>query len=96
MLDDYLDMVQAAQTGPFLGPDFDLTIFNRNLASVDAAAAALKDFEILCLMRERMALPKALIVPAPNLKTGHHNRREESLHRRGSVQGPWNRSVRNA
>lgn len=78
VLDDYLDMVRGSADWSVLGPDFDLTIFNRNLASVDAAAAALKDFEILCLMRERMALPKALIDQLPNLKlvitTGGKNR----------------------
>ena len=61
VLDDYLDMAGGSAHWSALGPDIELTIFNRNLASVDEAAAALRDFHVLSLMRERMALPKSLI-----------------------------------
>ena len=78
VLDDYLDMARGSADWANLGPDVELTIFKRNLASVDEAAAALKDFDVLSLMRERMALPKALIDRLPNLKlvitTGGRNR----------------------
>ncbi|MBX9758364.1 MAG: D-2-hydroxyacid dehydrogenase family protein [Beijerinckiaceae bacterium] len=78
VLDDYLDAVRASADWGSLGPDVEITVFNRNLATVDEAAQALKDFEVLSLMRERMALPKALIDRLPNLKlvitTGGRNR----------------------
>ncbi|MFN3888793.1 MAG: D-2-hydroxyacid dehydrogenase family protein [Beijerinckiaceae bacterium] len=78
VLDDYLDMVRGSADWTAIGPDVELTIFNRNLATVDEAAAALRDFDVLSLMRERMALPKALIDRLPNLKlvitTGGRNR----------------------
>jgi D-3-phosphoglycerate dehydrogenase len=78
VLDDYLDMVSASADWSSLGKDADIKIFNRNLKVVDEAAEALKDFEVLSLMRERMPLPKALIDRLPNLKlvitTGGRNR----------------------
>lgn len=78
VLDDYLDLARGSADWSALGPDFELTIFNRNLASVDEAAAALQEFQVVSLMRERMALPKILIDRLPNLKlvitTGGRNR----------------------
>ena len=78
VLDDYLDMAGGSAHWSALGPDIELTKFNRNLASVDEAAAALRDFHVLSLMRERMPLPKSLIDRLPNLKlvitTGGRNR----------------------
>lgn len=77
-LDDYLDMVRGSADWSALGPEVELTVFRRNLASVDEAAEALKDFEVLSLMRERMPLPRALIERLPKLKlvvtTGGRNR----------------------
>jgi len=77
-LDDYLDMVRDSADWSALGPDVELTVFKRNLASVDEAADALKDFDVLSLMRERMPLPRALIERLPKLKlvitTGGRNR----------------------
>ncbi|HYY84412.1 MAG TPA: D-2-hydroxyacid dehydrogenase family protein, partial [Beijerinckiaceae bacterium] len=51
-----------------LGPDVAIEVFDRNLASVDEAAAALAPYEVVCLMRERMPMPRALIERLPNLK----------------------------
>lgn len=78
ILDDYLNVVRASADWSDLPPDVEPTFFNRTLATVDEAAEALREFEILSLMRERMALPKALIERLPNLKlvitTGGRNR----------------------
>ncbi len=78
VLDDYLDLARTCCDWAALGPDVEPTFFKRHLASVDEAAAALKDFEVLSLMRERMPLPKSLIDRLPNLKlvitTGGRNR----------------------
>jgi phosphoglycerate dehydrogenase-like enzyme len=52
--------------------------FARHLGTVEEAADALAGFEIVCLMRERMPFPRALIERLPFLKflvvTGSHNR----------------------
>lgn len=78
VLDDYLDVARDCADWASLGPGVDLTVFKRNLATIDEAAEALKDFEVLSLMRERMPLPAALIERLPNLKlvitTGGRNR----------------------
>ena len=45
-----------------------LTVFNEGLGTPDAVAASLKDFDIVCLMRERTAFPRDVIAALPNLK----------------------------
>jgi phosphoglycerate dehydrogenase-like enzyme len=45
----------------------DVTIFNRHLSEADAVDA-LHPFEVICTVRERMALPRTLIERLPNLK----------------------------
>jgi phosphoglycerate dehydrogenase-like enzyme len=78
VLDDYLDMARGCAGWGALGADVEIKVFNHNLPTTDAAAAALKDFHVLSLMRERMPLPAALIEQLPNLKlvitTGGRNR----------------------
>ena len=46
----------------------DVTVFNEPFASPQAAASALKDFEIICAMRERTPFPRALFAALPKLK----------------------------
>jgi D-3-phosphoglycerate dehydrogenase len=46
----------------------DVTVFNQPFASTKAAASALKDFEIICAMRERTPFPRALFAALPQLK----------------------------
>jgi phosphoglycerate dehydrogenase-like enzyme len=46
----------------------DVTVFNEPFASTEAAASALKDFEIICAMRERTPFPRALFAALPKLK----------------------------
>ena len=43
-------------------------MFNEPFASPEAAAGALKDFEIICAMRERTPFPRALFAALPKLK----------------------------
>lgn len=54
-----------------------VSVFNRPFASFDDAAAALSDFTILGLMRERLPLPAEMLARCPNLKcvvtTGSYN-----------------------
>jgi D-3-phosphoglycerate dehydrogenase len=78
VLDDYQNVALNFADWRKVQAACDVRVFNRHLASLDEAAAALADFEILCLMRERMAVPAALIERLPKLKlivvTGAHNR----------------------
>ena len=46
----------------------DVTVFKEPFANEAAAASALKDFEIICAMRERTAFPRTLFDALPKLK----------------------------
>lgn len=78
VLDDYQNVALQFADWDRLQPTCDITVFDRHLGSVDEAAAALIEFDVICLMRERMAVPAALIERLPRLKlivvTGAHNR----------------------
>jgi phosphoglycerate dehydrogenase-like enzyme len=45
-----------------------VTVFNKPFASPDAAAAALRPFEVISIMRERTPFPRALLEQLPSLK----------------------------
>jgi D-3-phosphoglycerate dehydrogenase len=68
ILDDYFDLALSAADWSKVGDRVDITVFNHPFASEHAAASALKDFEIVCAMRERTAFPKSLIDALPKLK----------------------------
>jgi len=78
VLDDYLGVVPQYGDWASLGPQVETVFFEKNMADIEEAAAALAPFHVLSLMRERMPLPKALIDRLPNLKlvvtTGGRNR----------------------
>ena len=68
ILDDYQRVALAMADWARLGPDAEVVAFDHHLAVPDEAAAALADFDVICLMRERMAVPRALIARLPRLK----------------------------
>jgi D-3-phosphoglycerate dehydrogenase len=68
ILDDYLDVALKVTDWSPLQDRVDVTVFNEPFASTGAAANALKEFEIICAMRERMPFPRALFAALPNLK----------------------------
>ena len=45
----------------------EIKVFERHLTE-DEAAVALKPFDVLCTVRERMSLPRSLFERLPNLK----------------------------
>ncbi len=73
--DDYQRVALEMADWSRLGDDVEIVAFDLPLAG-DEAAAALADFDVLCLMRERMAIPRALLARLPRLKfiavTGSH------------------------
>jgi D-3-phosphoglycerate dehydrogenase len=66
--DDYLNLSTKVADWSQLMDRVDVTVFNEPFASTEAAASALKDFEIICAMRERTPFPRALFAALPNLK----------------------------
>jgi phosphoglycerate dehydrogenase-like enzyme len=68
ILDDYLNLTLTMADWSGVGDRVDITTFNQPFASAEAAASALKDFEIICAMRERTPFPRALFAALPGLK----------------------------
>jgi phosphoglycerate dehydrogenase-like enzyme len=68
ILDDYLNLSLTVADWSKLNDRVDVTVFNQPFASQEAAASALKDFEIICAMRERTPFPRALFAALPKLK----------------------------
>ena len=67
ILDDYQHLaLDSADWSRLKGVE--VVALHEPLSSVEEAAGKLKPFDILCLMRERTALPRALIERLPNLK----------------------------
>lgn len=75
VLDDYQGVALAMGDWHRLGSDVEIVCFDRHLSETEAVRE-LVDFDILCLMRERMALPAHVIAALPRLKmvavTGSH------------------------
>src|SRR4030088_397065 len=68
ILDDYLNLALQVADWSKISDRVDVTVFNEPFASQEAAAAALKDFEIICAMRERTPFPRAMFAALPKLK----------------------------
>src|SRR4051812_3424919 len=75
ILDDYQQVALSMADWASLGTDVEIVSFDRHLGQ-EEAAVALAGFDVLCIMRERMALPASLIAKLPRLKfiavTGSH------------------------
>src|SRR5207244_7979128 len=68
ILDDYLNLSLTIADWSKVRDRIDITVFNQPFAGSEAAAGALKDFEIICAMRERTPFPRALFAALPKLK----------------------------
>lgn len=67
ILDDYQRVaLKSADWTRLRGVE--ISVFDKPFSSLDDAAHKLAPFDILCLMRERTAFPRALIERLPNLK----------------------------
>lgn len=77
ILDDYQNLALKLADWSPVQKRCEVTVFDKNLPE-DAAAQALRDFDAICLTRERMAVPGSLLDRLPRLKfiavTGPHNR----------------------
>src|ERR1700686_1007870 len=68
ILDDYMNLALRVADWSKVSDRVDLTDFSPPFASPEAAAGALKDFEIICAMRERTPFPRAMFAALPKLK----------------------------
>ena len=66
--DDYFDLALSVADWSKIHDRVDVTVFKEPFATETDAANALKDFEIICAMRERTAFPRLLIDALPKLK----------------------------
>jgi phosphoglycerate dehydrogenase-like enzyme len=68
ILDDYLNLSLKVADWSKVEGRVDVTVFNQPFASLEAAVSALKDFEVICAMRERTPFPRAMFDSLPKLK----------------------------
>jgi phosphoglycerate dehydrogenase-like enzyme len=68
ILDDYQNVALSMTDWSKVAGDVEIKVFNENLGGADNVIAALRDFAIVCAMRERTAFPRAVIGALPNLK----------------------------
>jgi phosphoglycerate dehydrogenase-like enzyme len=67
ILDDYAGLALDLADWSPVRARAEVTVFDRHLSESEAAQA-LRPFDVICTMRERMALPRTLIERLPNLK----------------------------
>ncbi|ORW44313.1 hydroxyacid dehydrogenase [Mycobacterium paraense] len=67
ILDDYAGLALDLADWSRVQSRSKVTVFNRHLSEAEAAEE-LRPFDVICTMRERMALPRTLIERLPNLK----------------------------
>jgi phosphoglycerate dehydrogenase-like enzyme len=68
ILDDYQNAALSMADWASLKPEVAIDVLNTPLRGTDAAAARLKDYEILIAMRERTPFPRGLLEHLPKLK----------------------------
>jgi phosphoglycerate dehydrogenase-like enzyme len=67
ILDDYVGLALDLADWSPVQTRAEITVFDRHLSEAEAADA-LRPFDVVCTMRERMAFPRTLIERLPNLK----------------------------
>jgi phosphoglycerate dehydrogenase-like enzyme len=77
VLDDYQNVAFSFADWSQLGERAIVTVFNDHISDLEALIARLARFDVLCVMRERTPLPRAIIERLPRLKlivsTGRRN-----------------------
>src|ERR1700734_3305815 len=68
VLDDYQNAALESADWSVLRDRADITVFEDPLADPDAVIERLLPFDVVCVMRERTALPRSVIERLPNLK----------------------------
>src|SRR6185369_8991280 len=77
VIDDYQNLALTLADWSAIKAIAEVVVFDRHL-SEQQATVALQDFDAICLLRERMAVPRSLLERVPRLKfisiTGHQHR----------------------
>jgi phosphoglycerate dehydrogenase-like enzyme len=68
ILDDYQNVALSMADWSKVKGDVEIKVFTEYLGSADNVVEALKDFAIVCAMRERTAFPRTVIEALPDLK----------------------------
>ncbi len=68
IIDDYQECALDMADWASLGDEVSVTAFKNHIADEDDIASALKDFEIICIMRERTPFRRSLFEKLPNLE----------------------------
>jgi phosphoglycerate dehydrogenase-like enzyme len=68
IIDDYQECALDMADWAALGDGVSVTAFKDHQADEDELVARLKDFEIICIMRERTPFPRSLFEKLPNLE----------------------------
>jgi phosphoglycerate dehydrogenase-like enzyme len=68
ILDDYQNVALDLADWSAVAGRAEITVFNDHLADPDALVARLLPFDVICVMRERTPLPRAVIERLPELK----------------------------
>jgi phosphoglycerate dehydrogenase-like enzyme len=68
LLDDYQNVARSLADWSALGERASVTVFNDHLAGPDAVIERLQPFEIVCVMRERTPMTRAIIERLPKLR----------------------------
>ncbi len=68
ILDDYQNVALKMADWSKLKDDLEIKVFNEHLGGADKVVAALKNFQIVCAMRERTGFPREVIEALPDLK----------------------------
>jgi phosphoglycerate dehydrogenase-like enzyme len=68
VLDDYQNVALKLADWSKISGDVDVTVFNQHIGGPDEVHRALKDFDIICMMRERTPFRRNTIEALPNLK----------------------------
>jgi phosphoglycerate dehydrogenase-like enzyme len=68
VLDDYQDVALSMADWSDLRTRATITVFNDHLADPSAVVARLQPFEVVCVMRERTPMTRAIIEGLPNLR----------------------------
>src|SRR6202011_1197838 len=68
VLDDYQNAALESADWSVIRDRADITVFQDHLDDTDAVIERLLPFDIVCVMRERTALPRNVVERLPNLK----------------------------
>jgi phosphoglycerate dehydrogenase-like enzyme len=68
VLDDYQNVALSMADWSALDRKASVTVFNDHLADTDAVVTRLQDFDVVCVMRERTPMTRAIIARLPKLR----------------------------